>query len=326
MKRLLVLATGGTIAGAGADAMQLNHYEAGALGVDALVNAVPDVQSLAQLDLEQIANVDSADLQFAHWCRLVERIREAFADDSELAGVVITHGTNTLEETAWLLQLLIDDPRPVVLVGAMRPATALSADGPLNLFQAIQVAVSSAARCQGVLVVMDGQIHAAKTVTKISTQGVSAFASPGSGPLGWVDDEGVHLAAVPESRPKPFAQLQLPKHWPGVAIVYGCVDPSVDGITALLGAGVQGLVFTGTGAGQLSEKERSALKAWNGTLPLILRSNRCGSGPVYGDADQAQFGLLPAGCLNPQKARVLLILALIAGLDQPGLASLCEAA
>ena len=331
MKRLLVLATGGTIAGAGADAMQLNRYEAGALSVDALVNAVPDVQSLAQLDLEQIANVDSADLQFAHWCRLVERIREAFADDPELAGVVITHGTNTLEETAWLLLLLIDDPRPVVLVGAMRPATALSADGPLNLLQAIQVAVSSAARCQGVLVVMDGQIHAAKAVTKISTQGVSAFASPGSGPLGWVDDDGVHLpavhpAAVLESRPKPFAQLQLPKHWPGVAIVYGCVDPSVDGITALLGAGVEGLVFTGTGAGQLSEKERSALKAWNGTLPLILRSNRCGSGPVYGDADQAQFGLLPAGCLNPQKARVLLILALIAGLDQPGLASLCEAA
>ena len=326
MKRLLVLATGGTIAGAGADAMQLNHYEAGALSVDALLNAVPDVQSLAQLDLEQIANVDSADLQFAHWCRLVERIREVFADDPELAGVVITHGTNTLEETAWLLQLLIDDPRPVVLVGAMRPATALSADGPLNLFQSIQVALSSAARCQGVLVVMDGQIHAAKAVTKISTQGVSAFASPGSGPLGWVDDDGVHLPAVPESRPKPFAQLQLPKHWPGVAIVYGCVDPSVDGITALLGAGVQGLVFTGTGAGQLSEKERSALEAWNGPLPLMLRSNRCGSGPVYGDADQSQFGLLPAGCLNPQKARVLLILALIAGLDQHGLASLCEAA
>jgi L-asparaginase len=310
--------------------MQLNHYEAGALGVDALVNAVPDVQSLAHLDLEQIAIVDSADLEFAHWCRLVERIREAFADDPELAGVVITHGTNTLEETAWLLQLLIDDQRPVVLVGAMRPATALSADGPLNLFQAIQVAVSSAARCQGVLVVMDGQIHAAKAVAKISTQGVSAFGSPGSGPLGWVDDDGVHLpavhpAAVLESRPKPFAQLQLPKHWPGVAIVYGCVDPAVDWITALLGAGVQGLVFTGTGAGQLSEKERSALEAWNGPLPLMLRSNRCGSGPVYGDADQAHFGLLPAGCLNPQKARVLLILALIAGLDQPGLASLCEA-
>ncbi len=326
MKRLLVLATGGTIAGAGAEASQVNHYEAGALGVDALVRAVPAVQSLAQLQLEQIANVDSADLQFAHWCRLVERIRAAFAEDPGLAGVVVTHGTNTLEETAWLLQLLIDDQRPVVMVGAMRPATALSADGPLNLFQAIQVAVSSMARSQGVLVVMDGQIHAAKAVTKIATQGVSAFASPDSGPLGWVDDDGVHLAAAPEGRSKPLAQLPLPNHWPRVAIVYGCVDPAVDGITALLGSGVRGLVFTGTGAGQLSEVERSALRAWDGPLPLMLCSNRCGSGPVYGDADQAQLGLLPAGCLNPQKARVLLILALIAGLDQSGLASLCEAA
>ena len=325
MTRLLVLATGGTIAGAGADATQINHYDAGAFGVDALLKAVPAVQSLAQLQLEQIANVDSADLQFSHWCRLVERIRAAFAEDPELAGVVITHGTNTLEETAWLLQLLIDDPRPVVLVGAMRPATALSADGPLNLYQAIKVAVSPEARSHGVLVVVDGQIHGAKAVTKIATQGVSAFASPDSGPLGWVDDAGVHLATAQQGLPKPLAQIQLPNHWPRVAIVYGCVEPSADWITALLEAGVQGLVFTGTGAGQLSELERSALKAWDGPLPLMLRSNRCGSGPVYGDADQPQLGLLAAGCLNPQKARVLLLLALIAGLDQRGLASLCEA-
>jgi L-asparaginase len=286
---------------------------------------VPQLQDLATITVEQVANVDSADLLFEHWRALVARIRDAFAADPELAGVVITHGTNTLEETAWLLQLLIDDPRPVVLVGAMRPATALSADGPLNLYQAIQVAVSSAARGQGVLVVMDGQIHSAQRVTKVATQGVGAFASPGSGPLGCVDDAGVHLPSAQEGCPKPLAELQLPMQWPQVAIVFGCVEPSVDWITALLGAGVQGLVFTGTGAGQLSEMERCALNAWDGPLPLMLRSNRCGSGPVYGDPDQPQFGLLAAGCLNPQKARVLLLLALIAGLDQRGLASLCEA-
>ena len=325
MKSLLLLATGGTIAGCADDSATLNNYTAGVLGGDALLAAVPQLQDLATISVEQVANVDSADLLFEHWRALVARIRDAFAADPELAGVVITHGTNTLEETAWLLQLLIDDPRPVVLVGAMRPATALSADGPLNLLQAVQVALSPEARGHGVLVVMDGQIHGAQRVTKVATQGVGAFASPGGGPLGWVDDAGVHLASAQESRPKPLAQLQLPKHWPGVAIVYGCVDPSVDGITALLGAGVRGFVFTGTGAGQLSETERSALEAWNGPLPLMLRSNRCGSGPVYGDADQAPLGLLPAGCLNPQKARVLLILALIAGLDQSGLASLCEA-
>ena len=135
----------------------------------------------------------------------------------------------------------------------------------------------------------------------------------------------MHLATAQQGLPKPLAQIQLPNHWPRVAIVYGCVEPSADWITALLEAEVQGLVFTGTGAGQLSELERSALKAWDGTLPLMLRSHRCGSGPVYGDADQLQLGLLAAGCLNPQKARVLLLLALIAGLDQRGLASLCEA-
>lgn len=326
MKRLLLLATGGTIAGCADDSATLNDYTAGVLGGDALLAAVPQLQNLAAIDVEQVANVDSADLLFAHWRALVGRIRAAFAADPDLAGVVITHGTNTLEETAWLLQLLIDDPRPVVLVGAMRPATALSADGPLNLLQAVQVALSSDARGHGVLVVMDGQIHSAQRVTKVATQGVGAFASPGSGPLGWVDDAGVHLATAQQGLPKPLAQIQLPNHWPRVAIVYGCVEPSADWITALLEAEVQGLVFTGTGAGQLSELERSALKAWDGTLPLMLRSNRCGSGPVYGDADQAQLGLLPASCLNPQKARVLLLLALIAGLDQEGLASLCEAA
>ena len=141
-----------------------------------------------------------------------------------------------------------------------------------------------------------------------------------------MDDAGVHLPSAEAGRPKPLAQIQLPNDWPRVTIVYGCVEPSGDWISALLGAGVQGLVFTGTGAGQLSERERSALRAWDRPLPLMLRSNRCGSGPVYGDADQAQFGLLPASGLNPQKARVLLLLALIAGLDQQGLASLCEAA
>ena len=187
-ERLLLLATGGTIAGCADDSATLNDYTAGVLGGDALLAAVPQLQDLALISVEQVANVDSADLLFAHWRVLVGRIRAAFAADPELAGVVITHGTNTLEETAWLLQLLIDDPRPVVLVGAMRPATALSADGPLNLLQAVRVALSPEARGHGVLVVMDGQIHGAQRVTKLATQGVGAFASPGSGPLGWVDD------------------------------------------------------------------------------------------------------------------------------------------
>ena len=325
MKRLLLLATGGTIAGCSDDCATLNDYTAGVLGGDALMAAVPQLQDLVTISVQQVANVDSADLLFAHWRALVGRIRDAFAADPDLAGVVITHGTNTLEETAWLLQLLIDDPRPVVLVGAMRPATALSADGPLNLLQAVQVALSSEARGHGVLVVMDGQIHGAQRVTKVATQGVGAFASPGSGPLGWVDDFGVHLPMANGSRQVPFAGLALPEQWPQVPIVYGCVEPESLMLTACLNAGVAGLVFTGTGAGQLSVTERSALQAWQGERPLMLQANRCGSGPVHNNSHDQQLGLLPAGSLNPQKARVLLLLALLAGWNSDQLIALITA-
>ena len=287
-----------------------------------LLKALPQLQGVAGIQVEQLANLDSADLQFQHWTRLATRIREAFSESPDLTGVVITHGTNTLEETAWLLELLIDDPRPVVLVGAMRPATALSADGPLNLFQALQVAGSPQARGHGVLVVMDGQIHGARAVTKVATQGVGAFQSPDLGPLGWVDDSGVHLPEASRFRSVPFATLALPAQWPEVAILYGCVNPSLALVSSLSHAGVKGVVWTGTGAGQLSSGEREAIKTWPGVLPLMLRASRCGRGPVHPCPLQDELGLLPAGTLNPQKARILLLLALIAGMERAELSAL----
>ena len=318
---LLLLATGGTIAGRASKSTSLNAYTAGAMAGSELLQELPQLEELAQIQVEQLSNLDSADLQFQHWIQLVKRIREGFAASPELAGVVITHGTNTMEETAWLLELLIDDPRPVVLVGAMRPATALSADGPLNLFQAVQVALSPKACGQGVLVVMDGQIHGARAVTKVATQGVGAFQSPDCGPLGWVDDSGVHLPWASGSRSVPFATLDLPPQWPEVVILYGCVDQPWTMVSALLKAGVNGLVWTGTGAGQLSASERGAIRAWTGAMPLMLRSSRCGSGPVYPCAVQDELGLLPAGVLSPQKARILLLLALIAGMERDELSA-----
>ena len=322
LPRVLLLSTGGTIAGRGEASTKVNTYAAGALTGDALLAAVPELRQLALIQGEAIASVDSADLQMRHWTALVQRIRAAFAADPALAGVVITHGTNTLEETAWLLQLLIDDPRPVVLVGAMRPATALSADGPLNLYQAVEVVIHPQARGRGVLAVLDGEIHGAQAVSKIATQGVGAFRSTGSGPLGWVDDAGVHLPSPAGPRPVPFAHLDLPTLWPQVAILHGCVEPPAALIPALLSAGVRGLVFTGTGAGQLSAVEREALAGWDGPPLLMLRANRCGSGPVHRCADHARLGLLPAGTLSPQKARVLLLLALIAGYSREDLEGL----
>ena len=320
--KVLLLATGGTIAGSGDSSTSLNAYTAGALEGSELLQELPQLHSVAQVQVEQLANLDSADLQFQHWIQLVKRIREGFAESPELAGVVITHGTNTLEETAWLLELLIDDPRPVVLVGAMRPATALSADGPLNLFQAVQVASSPQVCGHGVLVVMDGQIHRARAVTKVATQGVGAFQSPDWGPLGWVDDFGVHVPPASGSRSVPFAALALPLDWPQVAIAYGCVDPPLAMISALFHSGVKGVVWTGTGAGQLSVGEREAIRAWPGALPLMLRASRCGGGPVHPCALQDELGLLSAGTLSPQKARILLLLALMAGMGRAELSAL----
>ena len=318
---VLLLCTGGTIAGRGDGSTDLHAYTAGALPGTALVEAVPELMALAEITVEQVANVDSADLLFRHWQHLHQRLRDALADRDRFDAVVITHGTNTLEETAWLLQLLIDDLRPIVLVGAMRPATALSADGPLNLFQAVQTAVSPAAIGHGVLVVMDGAIHGARHVTKVATQGIGAFSSREAAPLGWVDDAGVHLPEPPASvASAPFAALTSLERWPQVAIVYGCVEPPAQLLPLLLQAGVNGLVFTGTGAGQLSVVERRALEAWSGELPLMLRANRCGAGPVHQSDVDAALGLLPAGTLSPQKARVLLLLALMMGWDRPTLA------
>ena len=188
-----------------------------------------------------------------------------------------------------------------------------------------QVASSPEARGQGVLVVMDGQIHSAQLVTKLATQGVGAFASPGRGPLGWVDDVGVHLPMASGSRQVPFAGLDLPEQWPQVPIVYGCVEPEPLLLSACLNAGVEGLVFTGTGAGQLSAAERSVLEAWPGKRPLMLRANRCGTGPVHSDSDDERLGLLTAGSLNPQKARVMLLLAVLAGWDRDQLEALITA-
>jgi len=164
--RLLVLCTGGTIAGAGASSGDLETYSAGVHSGEQLLAALPEARAVAALTVEQIANIDSADMSHALWFRLLQRIDAAFRADPDLTGVVITHGTNTLEETAYWLHLALAHARPVVLVGAMRPATALSADGPLNLLQALQLAVDPQAAGRGVLVVMDGVIHGAREVTK----------------------------------------------------------------------------------------------------------------------------------------------------------------
>ncbi len=186
-----VLSTGGTISGKGASSTALADYQAGALLGSELIAAVPEIAQVALVKVEQIANVSSTDITIANWLTLANRINAIYESDPSVAGVVITHGTNTLEETAYFLNLTVKHDRPVVLVGSMRPASAISADGPLNLLNAVRTAASPDARGKGVLVVLNEAINAARDVTKTNTYRVETFRATELGILGYVDADAV---------------------------------------------------------------------------------------------------------------------------------------
>lgn len=197
LPHIRILATGGTIAGAqtGGD----RSYRAAALSMEALIGAVPHLAELARLDVEQVAAIGSQDMDDATWLKLAARTQAA-VDKPEVAGVVITHGTDTMEETAFFLNLVVRTPKPVVLVGAMRPATAISADGPMNLFNAVAVAADPEARGRGVLVVANDEVHFAREVAKTNTTQVGTFRASHRGLAGLVNHGRLHLYAPPVRR------------------------------------------------------------------------------------------------------------------------------
>lgn len=186
-----VLSTGGTISGKGDSSTNLTEYKSGSFLGEELLAAVPEIKRVATVRAEQITNVRSSDLSVDDWLTLAKRVNELFSTDAEVTGVVITHGTNTMEETAYFLNLTVKHDRPVVLVGAQRPATALSADGPLNLLNAVRVATTPEARGKGVLIVMNEEINSARDATKTNTYRVETFRAPELGYLGYVDGDKV---------------------------------------------------------------------------------------------------------------------------------------
>ena len=311
-----VLATGGTISGQGATSTSLADYKSGALLGEQLVAGVPEIARVAKVHVEQIANVSSTDITVGHWLTMANRINTIFRDDPKVAGVVITHGTNTLEETAYFLNLTVKHDRPVVLVGSMRPASAISADGPLNLLNAVRTAVSPESRGKGVLVVLNDEINAAREVTKTNTYRVETFRSPELGLLGYVDADAVtfYRSSTRRHTTKSEFDVSQLKELPKVDIVYSYVQPSPVMAQALVTAGVRGIVFAGTGAGLMSTAERDALKPLLAlppdARPILVRSNRTGNGRVIAQAEYDRIGMIPADTLNPQKARILLMLAL----------------
>jgi len=311
-----VLATGGTIAGKGASPTDLSNYKAGSIRGEDLVGSIPQIKQLADVRVEQIVNVASPDITLDNWLTLANRINRIFADDPKVAGIVVTHGTNTMEETAYFLDLTVKYDRPVVLVGAMRPATAISADGPLNLLNAIRTAISPAARGKGVLIVMNDEINAARDVTKTNTSSVETFRAPELGVLGYINEDKVTFYRASTKRNTAGSEFDVSglKNFPKVEILYSYIQPSPVALQALVASGVQGIVFAGSGAGDLSSFEKAALKSIIAlpakTRPVLVRSTRVGNGRVIGSDEFDAMGMIPADNLNPQKARILLMLAL----------------
>lgn len=313
-----VLSTGGTIAGTGASSTSLTEYKSGALLGEDLVHAVPEIKKYANVHVEQLFNIPSQDITLEHWITLANRINAVFAQDATIAGIVVTHGTSTLEETAYFLNLTVKDRRPVVLVGAQRPSTAISADGPLNLLNAVRTAIAAEARGKGVLVVMNDEINGARDVTKTNTYRVETFRAPELGLLGYVDADRVSFYRASTKRHTADSEFDLRgiKELPKVDILYSYVQPNAAMIQALVADGVKGIVFAGTGAGTISNIEGAAVKQLASlpaaSRPVVVRSSRTGNGRVIARDEYGynSMGMIPADTLNPQKARILLMLAL----------------
>jgi L-asparaginase len=310
-----VLSTGGTIAGRGASATDFSNYKSGSLLGEEIVRAVPEITRIANVKVEQIVNVSSSDITLDNWLTLANRVNTILAGDPQVAGIVVTHGTNTLEETAYFLNLTVKSERPVVLVGSMRPATAISADGPLNLLNAIRTASAPEARGKGVLIVMNDEINGARDVTKTNTYRVETFRAPELGLLGYVDEDKVSFYRASTRRHTHNSEFEVGviKSLPKVEIVYSYTQPGAEMLQAIVRSGVRGIVFAGAGAGGLSSVEKSALTALlpaAAQAPILVRSSRVGNGRVIARDEYDRIGMIPADTLNPQKARILLMLAL----------------
>jgi L-asparaginase len=312
LPNIYILATGGTIAGAGQSATQTN-YTAGAVGIDVLVRAVPQLKQIANITEEQIVRIGSQDMNDQVWLKLAKRINELLSR-GDVDGIVITHGTDTMEETAYFLNLTIKSDKPVVLTGAMRPSTSMSADGPLNLYNAVVVAGNLESYGRGVLIAMNGEILGAHGATKTNTVSVETFKSPNSGALGYVNNgkvfynmssDKVHTAM---STFDVTGLISLPK----VGIVYSYSGVQPEAVNAMINSGYKGIVHAGVGNGNIHKNIFPRLSAARQAGIQVVRSTRVPNGPVTLDAeiDDAQYQFIASQELNPQKSRILLMLAL----------------
>jgi L-asparaginase len=309
--KVVILGTGGTIAGTASTPEDNIGYQAAQLGVAQLVAAVPMLRGQA-LETEQVAQVDSKDMTSAIWLALAQRVHHHLARP-DVSGIVITHGTDTLEETAYLLQRVLAPHKPVVLTAAMRPATALLSDGPQNLFDALTLARTEGAR--GVLAVLAGTVHAAYDVRKLHSYRVDAFGSGDAGPTARIEEGRVRrLREWPPVDALGLSVLPAdPTVWPPVEIITSHAGASGRLVQAALAAGVRGIVVAGSGNGSVHRDLEDALIQAQRSGVMVVRSTRCLDGPVQA---RAQDVLPSAGTLTPVKARIEVMLRLMGAAPQ----------
>jgi L-asparaginase len=312
LPRVIILATGGTIAGAGASSDRAG-YTAGKIPIDQLVGSIPTVKKIADITGEQVASVGSQDMTVDIWKKLAVRINQIIAN-KEADAIVVTHGTDTQEETAYFLDLVVPSSMPVVLTGSMRPATAISADGPKNLYDAITVAIDPKTKGRGVLVSFNEGIFDGREVMKMSTTFTNAFGSPNTGPIGHAYDGKVeyYANAVRERDPKQPVVLSADTKLPRVDIVYMYADAPSDQIDMLIGKKVDGIVIAGVGNGNFNKAFMDAVKRAVAAGIIVCRASRTPSGRVvlHDEINDDELGTIVSDDLTPQKARILLMLGL----------------
>jgi L-asparaginase len=314
LPKIKVLATGGTIAGAQASQADAG-YKSGTFSVDDLIKAVPQLKNVAELSGEQVANIGSQTMNYEVWLKLAARVNEVLKSD-DVDGVVITHGTDTMEETAYFLSLVVKSDKPVVLVGSMRPATAISADGPINLYNGVALAGSPEAKGRGPLVVLNDTIHYAREAQKMHTTHMDTFESPNRGIAGVMNTGKASFYSLITTRHTTNSEFSIDglsaANLPRVVVLYSYVNLGGEIVDALVENGVKGIVLAGVGDGNTTDAALAALAKAAKKGVAVVRSSRTGSGIVDRNVEvnDDKLGLIAGMELSPQKARILLTLGL----------------
>lgn len=311
LSNIKVLATGGTIAGSSDSNTDTTGYKSGALGIDKVIASVPQLKDIANVTGEQVANVGSENVDNALLLKLAKRVNQLLNDD-QVDGIVVTHGTDTLEETAYFLHLVVKSNKPVVVVGSMRPASAISADGPLNLYHAVKIASTKEAKGKGVMVTLNDRIASARFITKTNTTTTDSFKSLEQGYIGEVAGEVVSFYNEPTRKHTADSEFDISKlkELPQVDILYGYQNDQKYVYDAAVKAGAKGIVVAAAGNGTMStEAINGATDAVKKNV-VIVRSSRAGNGIVTHEKMDDEHHFVSSDSLNPQKARILLMLAL----------------